>query len=206
MAGRHLRTLFQDAPDRFKRFSFALDDLLIDISKQRIDGETMRLLLDLARAADLEGWRDRMFAGEKINSTENRAVLHVALRNRANRPIMVDGADVMPEVNAVLAHMRDFSARVRSGEWRGNSGRDDHRHRQYRHWRLGSRSADGVRGAEALSARRPQAAFRLQCRRRASCGHARRARPGADVVHRRFEDVHHAGDDGECRLGEGMVA
>ncbi len=122
MAGRHLRTLFQDAPDRFKRFSFALDDLLVDISKQRIDGETMRLLLDLARAVDLEGWRDRMFAGEKINSTENRAVLHVALRNCANRPIMVDGADVMPEINAVLAHMRDFSARVRSGEWRGNSG------------------------------------------------------------------------------------
>ena len=123
MASRHLRTLFQDAPDRFKRFSFALDDLLVDISKQHIDGETMRLLLDLARAVDLEGWRDRMFAGEKINSTENRAVLHVALRNRANRPIMVDGVvDVMPEINAVLAHMRDFSARVRSGEWRGNSG------------------------------------------------------------------------------------
>jgi glucose-6-phosphate isomerase len=122
MGGRHLRTLFQDAPNRFERFSFSLDDLLVDISKQRIDGETMRLLLDLARAADLEGWRDRMFGGAKINSTENRAVLHVALRNRTNRPIMVDGVDVMPEVNAVLAHMADFVARVRRGEWRGSSG------------------------------------------------------------------------------------
>ena len=122
MASRHLRDLFQDAPDRFERFSFRLDDLLVDISKQRIDHETMRLLFELAKAADLEGWRDRMFGGAKINGTENRAVLHVALRNRANRPVMVDGADVMPEVNAVLAHMADFVARVRSGEWRGSSG------------------------------------------------------------------------------------
>jgi glucose-6-phosphate isomerase len=122
MAGRHLRELFRSEPDRFARYSFALGDLLVDFSKQRIDGETMRLLLDLARAADVEGWRARMFSGEKINSTEHRAVLHVALRNRANRPILVDGEDVMPGVNAVLAHMRDFTARVRSGEWRGNSG------------------------------------------------------------------------------------
>jgi glucose-6-phosphate isomerase len=122
MAGRHLRTLFHDRPDRFKRYSFALDDLLVDISKQRVDDETLRLLLDLARAADLESWRDRMFAGEKINSTENRAVLHVALRNRANRPIMVDGLDVMPQINAALAHMADFVARVRGGAWRGSSG------------------------------------------------------------------------------------
>ena len=121
-AARHLRDLFEDTPNRFERYSFALGDLLVDISKQRIDDETLRLLLDLGRAADLEGWRERMFVGEKINSTENRAVLHVALRNRANRPVMVDGRDVMPDVNAVLAHMADFAARVRGGEWRGATG------------------------------------------------------------------------------------
>jgi glucose-6-phosphate isomerase len=122
MAGRHLRDMFQGAPDRFGRYSFTLDDLLVDISKQRADDETLRLLGDLARAADVESWRDRMFAGEKINSTETRAVLHVALRNRANRPIIVDGIDVMPEVNAVLAHMAEFTGRVRGGDWRGSTG------------------------------------------------------------------------------------
>jgi glucose-6-phosphate isomerase len=122
MAGRHLRALFQASPDRFDRYSFRLGDLLVDLSKQRMDDETLRLLLNLARAADVEGWRDRMFAGDRINSTENRAVLHTALRNRVNRPVMVEGADVMPDVNAVLAHMRDFAGRMRGGEWRGTSG------------------------------------------------------------------------------------
>ncbi len=122
MAGRHLRDLFDEQPNRFQYFHYILGDLLVDISKQRIDRGTMHLLLDLARAADVEGWRDRMFAGEKINSTEHRAVLHVALRNRANRPITVDGEDVTPAVHAVLDHMRDFVMRVRSGAWRGHSG------------------------------------------------------------------------------------
>ena len=122
MANRHLRDLFRDEPGRFDRYSLRLHDLLIDFSKQRIERETLRLLIELAQAADLEGWRDRMFAGAKINNTEDRVVLHVALRNRANRPIMVDGADVMPGVNAVLAHMKDFAAEVRSGDWRGNTG------------------------------------------------------------------------------------
>ena len=76
---RHLRELFRDDPGRFGRYSVELDDLLVDFSKQRIDDETRRLLLDLAREVDLEGWRDRMFAGAKINTTEDRAVLHVAL-------------------------------------------------------------------------------------------------------------------------------
>ncbi len=122
MAGRHLRELFQATPDRFDRYSFREGDLLVDLSKQRIDHETVRLLLDLARAADLEGWRDRMFSGAKINSTEKRAVLHVALRDRSNRPLTVDGQDVRADVNAVLDHMRAFVRRVRGGEWRGDSG------------------------------------------------------------------------------------
>jgi len=122
MASVHLRELFAGDPDRFGRFSLRLDDLLLDYSKNRITEETLKLLLDLARQAGLEAWRDRMFGGDKINVTEHRAVLHVALRNRANRPILVDGQDVMPEVNAVLAQMRDFSERVRSGAWRGHTG------------------------------------------------------------------------------------
>jgi glucose-6-phosphate isomerase len=122
VAARHLRDLFQQDPGRFARFSLRFEDMLVDYSKNRIVPETIPLLLDLARHAQLEDWRDRMFRGEKINVTEQRAVLHLALRNRSNRPILVDGEDVMPEVNAVLAQMRAFSESVRSGEWRGFTG------------------------------------------------------------------------------------
>jgi glucose-6-phosphate isomerase len=118
----HLRELFAQDPGRFERLSLRLDDLLLDYSKHRITDETLRLLFELARFADLETWRDRMFAGQKINSTENRAVLHVALRNRAANPVFLDGTDVMPGVSAVLEKMRLFSQRVRSGEWRGATG------------------------------------------------------------------------------------
>ncbi len=122
MAGVHLRELFAADPDRFARFSLRAGDLLLDYSKNRVTEETIGLLLDLAREGELEAWRARMFAGDKINTTENRAVLHVALRNRSNRPIVVDGRDVMADVNAVLARMRDFSERVRGGAWRGHTG------------------------------------------------------------------------------------
>ena len=118
----HLRELFARDPRRFEKFSLRLGDLLVDFSKQRITDETLRLLIALAREAGVERLRDRMFSGEKINFTENRAVLHVALRNRSNRPILVDGKDVMPEVNAVLARMRAFTERLRSGAWRGDTG------------------------------------------------------------------------------------
>ncbi len=121
--GRHMRDLFADDPQRFERFSLRHEDLLLDYSKNRILPETMDRLRDLARAADVEGWRDRMFRGEKINHTEDRAVLHVALRYKGSEPIRVDGEDVMPEVRAVLAQMADFSNRVRSGQWRGHTGK-----------------------------------------------------------------------------------
>ena len=122
MAGVHLRELFAADPDRFARFSLRAGDLLLDYSKNRVTEETIRLLLDLAREGELEAWRARMFAGDRINTTENRAVLHVALRNRSDRPNLIDGRDVMPQVNAVLARMRDFSERVRTGAWRGHTG------------------------------------------------------------------------------------
>ena len=120
---RHMRDLFAADPDRFDRFSLRHEDLLLDYSKNRILPETMALLHDLARAADVEGWRERMFSGEKINHTEDRAVLHVALRHRGETPIRVDGRDVMPEVRAVLAQMADFATRVRGGDWRGHTGK-----------------------------------------------------------------------------------
>ncbi|WP_297529338.1 glucose-6-phosphate isomerase [Thiohalobacter sp.] len=115
----HMRDWFAADPDRFRRFSRRFEDLLLDFSKNRITEETLALLLDLARERDVPAWIERMFRGDRINFTENRPVLHVALRNRSNRPIEVDGEDVMPEVNAVLAQMRAFSNRVRRGEWRG---------------------------------------------------------------------------------------
>jgi glucose-6-phosphate isomerase len=119
----HMRDLFASDPRRFERFSLRLGDILFDFSKNRITAETMRLLFDLARQANLDLWIEAMFSGQKINTSEDRAVLHVALRNRSNDPIYVDGKDVMPEVNRVLEKMRSFSGAVRSGEWRGCTGK-----------------------------------------------------------------------------------
>jgi len=118
----HMRDLFKADAQRFDKFSVNLDGLLLDYSKNRITDTTFTLLMDLARFSAVEKYRDRMFSGEDINCTEFRPALHVALRNRLNTPVMVDGEDVMPKVNAVLAKMRDFSDRVRSGEWRGYNG------------------------------------------------------------------------------------
>lgn len=119
----HMRELFARDPERFARFSAEGAGIFLDYSKNRIVQETMELLCDLARRCRVEEWRDRMFSGEKINITEDRAVLHVALRNRPDRPIFVDGRDVMPDVTRVLGRMRDFSRQVRSGEWTGWTGR-----------------------------------------------------------------------------------
>ncbi|MBU1191351.1 MAG: glucose-6-phosphate isomerase [Gammaproteobacteria bacterium] len=119
---QHMRDWFAQDPQRFERFSLYFEDILLDYSKNRITAETLGLLLDLARERDLPDWIGRMFAGDKINNTEQRAVLHIALRNRSNRPIKVDGEDVMPAVNAVLAKMRSVSERVRKGDWKGYSG------------------------------------------------------------------------------------
>ncbi len=123
IASTHMRDLFASDPNRFSKFSLKFDDILFDYSKHRINDETLPLLIQMAREANIESWRDRMFAGEKINITEDRAVLHTALRNRANTPVKVDGKDVMPDVNAVLAHMRKFSDSVRNGSWLGYSGK-----------------------------------------------------------------------------------
>ena len=122
MAAVHMRELFAADPARFEHFSLQVGEVLLDYSKNRITDETMRLLIQLAEEADVAGWRERMFSGDKINHTENRAVLHVALRNRSNHPVRVDGEDVMPKVNAVIARMGTFTEQVRSGLWRGYTG------------------------------------------------------------------------------------
>src|SRR5512139_2581614 len=119
MATRHMRDLFAADPARFERFSLQVGELLLDFSKNRITDETMNLLMRLAEEADAARWRERMFHGDKINHNETRAVLHVALRNRSNHPVFVDGEDVMPKVNAVIDRMGAFAEKVRSGEWRG---------------------------------------------------------------------------------------
>ncbi|EIE8016292.1 TPA: glucose-6-phosphate isomerase [Escherichia coli] len=116
--------LFAKDGDRFSKFSATFgDQMLVDYSKNRITEETLANLQDLAKECDLAGAIKSMFSGEKINRTENRAVLHVALRNRSNTPILVDGKDVMPEVNAVLEKMKTFSEAIISGEWKGYTGK-----------------------------------------------------------------------------------
>jgi glucose-6-phosphate isomerase len=119
----HLRDLFKKDPKRFEKFSVRFGDLLLDYSKNRITSETMKLLMQLAREAKVKKWIEKMFDGEKINFTENRAVLHVALRNRSKHAIYVDGNDVMPAVRAELSKMKSFAQEVRSGKWKGYSGK-----------------------------------------------------------------------------------
>src|SRR3954447_9642627 len=123
VAPLHVRDLFRQDGERFAKFSRRFQGILLDYSKNRVTERTMALLFDLARQAGLPSMIEKMFTGEKINTTEGRAVLHVALRNRSNRPILVDGQDVMPEVNRVLAQMRTFSEAVRGGTWRGYTGK-----------------------------------------------------------------------------------
>ena len=118
-----LREMFKSDPERFNQFHIQFNDLLLDYSKHHISKETISLLVKLAKEVDLENWRDRMFEGEKINSTEHRAVLHTALRNQNQTPIMSDGEDVMPKVKNVLKKMRRFSEEVRSGQWKGFTGK-----------------------------------------------------------------------------------
>uniref|UniRef100_A0A8C6PMS7 Glucose-6-phosphate isomerase n=1 Tax=Nothobranchius furzeri TaxID=105023 RepID=A0A8C6PMS7_NOTFU len=123
----NMRAMFDSDPERFRKFSTTLNtedgDILLDFSKNLINQDVMSMLLALAKSRGVEQAREKMFSGEKINFTENRSVLHVALRNRSNSPILVDGKDVMPDVNGVLDKMKAFCQKVRSGEWKGFSGK-----------------------------------------------------------------------------------
>ncbi|PAX99211.1 glucose-6-phosphate isomerase [Pseudoalteromonas sp. HM-SA03] len=120
---QHLKTMFANDAQRFEKFSRQIPGVLFDFSKQRIDDQTFSEMMQLAKESDIALWREKMFSGEKINITEDRAVLHTALRNRANTPIYVDGVNVTEQVNAELEKLQVFSNRVRSGEWQGYTGK-----------------------------------------------------------------------------------
>jgi glucose-6-phosphate isomerase len=119
----HMRDLFAEDPDRFKKYHLQFEDLIVDYSKNILNDEVLSTLLQLADETEVKRAIDGMFQGDKINQTENRSVLHVALRNRANTPVLVDGADVMPEVNKVLEQMKKFSDAVITGSWKGYTGK-----------------------------------------------------------------------------------
>jgi glucose-6-phosphate isomerase len=121
---KHLKTLFEEEPERNKKFSIRFGDILVDYSKNRITSRTRGYLVQLAEEAGVAEAIEQMFTGAKINATEGRAVLHTALRNRSNEPVLVDGKDVMPDVNEVLAKMKEFSGKVRSGSWKGYTGKE----------------------------------------------------------------------------------
>ncbi|WP_017257090.1 glucose-6-phosphate isomerase [Pedobacter arcticus] len=123
MADTHMKDLFAKDPERFKKFSLQFNDIFVDYSKNRIDDKTIALLLQLAKECDLENAINAMFNGEAINETEDRAVLHTALRNRSNTPVLVDGKDIMTDVNEVLAKMKKFSEAIISGAWKGYTGK-----------------------------------------------------------------------------------
>jgi len=120
--GKHMKELFANDPNRFQKYSLKFEDILVDFSKNLVDDEVREALVELSGECGLKEAVESMFSGKKINVTEDRAVLHVALRNRSNTPIIVDDEDVMPEVNAVLAQMKEFSEKVISGEWKGYTG------------------------------------------------------------------------------------
>jgi len=118
-----MRDLFKDDEQRFEKFHLTLDDFLFDFSKNRINDKTLSLLNKLAIKADVEGWRAKQFSGEKINTTEDRAVLHTALRSQDNNPVVVDGVDIKPEVKKVLKQVESFSNSINDGSWKGFTGK-----------------------------------------------------------------------------------
>ena len=119
----HMKDLFANDPGRFDKFSTKFEDILLDFSKNRVTEETMDLLYKLAQQEDVKGKAQSMYKGDKINTTEGRAVLHIALRNQSDDPIYVDGEDVMPAVRETLARIRTFTEKVRSGAWKGYTGK-----------------------------------------------------------------------------------
>jgi glucose-6-phosphate isomerase len=189
----NMRELFRQDENRYERFSIQTGEILLDYSKNLINEETMALLMALARASRVEDWRDRMFHGEKINDTEHRAVLHIALRNRSDRAICVDGEDVMPAVRSVVAHMCEFAGRIRSGDWTGYTGKA-----------ITDVVNIGIGGSDlgpqmVYQALKPYqgrhaSTFYIQCRWHAYRGNPRTAESGNDAVHRGLENLHHAGN------------
>jgi len=187
----HLRTLFADDAQRAERFTAEGAGITLDYSKNRITPETMALLVKLAEERGLSAKRDAMFRGDKINVTENRAVLHTALRAPRDAVIEVDGRNVVPDVHAVLARMADFAERVRSGAWKGHTGK-----------RIRNIVNLGI-GGSFLGPEMAYLALRLRVERRRRRFHRNDAgsRCRRDAVHRRLQDVYDARDDEQRRRG-----
>src|SRR5437868_8729208 len=122
LADKPMRQLFAEDKNRFKTFTVRAGDILLDYSKNRIDEKVMAALFDIARKVDVEGRRKDMWSGKHINTTEDRAVMHMALRYMGDKPVKVDGKDVMPDIRAVLGAMKAFSGKVRDGTIRGSTG------------------------------------------------------------------------------------
>ena len=202
----HLRQLFADDPKRGERLTLEAAGLFLDYSKNRVTDETLALLLRLAGECGLRQRIDAMFRGDKINITEDRAVLHVALRAPRAASIVVDGQDVVPEVHAVLDKMADFSDRVRSGAWKGHTGK---RIRNVVNIGIGGSDLGPVMAYEALrhySDRTLTFRFVSNVDGTDFVEATRRPRPGGNAVHRRLEDLHDAGDDDQRAERARLVA
>ena len=197
-----LRKRFADDPERFKRFSMSFRDLLLDYSKNLVDAEAMTPALRAGQGRRCRGRRAAMFSGEPINRTENRPVLHVALRAMPDEVYRVAGKNVVPEVHNVLDRMAAFADGVRSGAIKGDGGTFT----DVVNIGIGGSDLGPRMAIRALAPwhDRTTPAFRLQCRRRRYPRHARRARSGAHPVPRRVEDLHHDRDHDQRRHGAGL--
>ncbi len=206
IANASLRELFAADPARGERLTAEGPGLYLDYSKNRVTEETIRLLIDLAKQSGLAERTAAMFAGERINVSEDRSVLHVALRMPRSASLLVDGVDVVREVHAVLDRMAAFCERVRSGEWRGHTGKPIV---NVVNIGIGGSDLGPVMAYEALrhySAAGADLPLRLERRlHRLRRGHAR-PRPRADAVHRLLKDVHDLGDDDQRPLRARVVA
>ena len=184
----HLRTLFADDPKRGERMTAEAAGIFLDYSKNRLTDETLALLRGLAEEAGLRERVEAMFRGDKINTTENRAVLHTALRAPRGTSVTVDGKNVVPEVHAVLDAMSDFADRVRSGAWKGHTRK-----------RIRNVINIGIGGPHGLQRSRHDVPVRLERRWTRSGGGDPRPRSGRDAVYRLLEDLHYPGDDDQRR-------
>ena len=196
--GVHLREIFADDPTRSDRMQAEGAGLYLDYSKNRINDETITLLGELAREAGLEERRDAMFQGEKINVTEQRAALHVALRAARGTHLYLDGHDVVPAVHEVLGRMAVFADAVRNGRWLGYTSK---RIRNVVNIGIGGSylgPGDRVSCPATVQRPLPHLSFRRQCRRRRLRGEHARPGPERDALHHLLQDLRHPGDDDQC--------
>ena len=194
----HLRQLFAEDPQRGERFTLEVMGLYFDYSKNRITSETTRLLLELAEQSGLRQHIDAMFAGDKINVTEQRAVLHVALRAPKGAQIFLDGVDVVPEVHAVLDKMAEFVEQIRSGAWKGHTGK---RIRNVVNIGIGGSDLGPVMAYEALkyySQRDMTFRFVSNVDGTDFAEATRDLNGRGDAVHRQLQDLHDARNDDQC--------